>query len=58
MEEDIDTVKRELEVLDLKVSYSFENLENHIMANVEKLVHHKLKQFKKELREEFKYESR
>jgi hypothetical protein len=34
MEEDIDNVKRELEVLDLKVSYSFENLENHIMANV------------------------
>jgi 5'-deoxynucleotidase YfbR-like HD superfamily hydrolase len=54
MEEDIEKVKRDLQVLDMKVTYSFENLQEYVMDNVEKMVEQKFKKFREELRKEFR----
>lgn len=49
MEENIEEIRRTLEVLDLKINMSYEKLESNILEKVERLLDKKLKDFKNEL---------
>ena len=54
MEENLETVRRNIEILDLKVNISYETMEKNIMEKVEKMVDKKVKKAQEELRAELK----
>ena len=42
----MEDIRRQLEVLDLKVNCSFENLQKHVLDKVDRVVEQKLRHFK------------
>ena len=54
MEEDMEEVKRQLSILNLKMDCSLETLQNFVKDNVEKIIEDKFIKLREELRKQFR----
>jgi tRNA A37 N6-isopentenylltransferase MiaA len=54
MEENIEEIKRSLEVLNMRIDVTYEKLEERLIARVDEMVDKKMEKFKHEIKNEFK----